>query len=362
MNPIVRLFGVVSLALLGAACNKSSASSSPTVDPKASAAPAASVAAPAAADVTPPPPSPSGPALRIGYSDWPGWVAWEIALQKGWFKEAGVEVDFKWFEYVPSMEAYSAGKVDAVCVTNGDALVTGSNGGKSVAILLNDYSNGNDMIVAKAGITSVAQLKGKKVGVEVGFVDHLLLMYALKSANLTDKDIKIVNVPTDQTPQTLKSGSVDAIAAWQPNSGSALKLVAGSTPIFTSANVPGIIYDELVVSPKSLAERRADWLKVVKVWDRVAKFINDEKNVDEAAKIMSARVGLTADQYKPLMKGTHIMDLAEGKKHWAKAEGLESVYGSSKIVDDFNLKNKVYKEAMKYEDYLDPSLADEVQK
>ncbi|MFZ5892112.1 MAG: ABC transporter substrate-binding protein [Myxococcota bacterium] len=362
MNPIVRLIGVATLALLGVACNKSSPSSTIAAETKPSeATPAASVAALPAAVPTPSP-TPSGPPLRIAYSDWPGWVAWEIALQKGWFKEAGVDVDFKWFEYVPSMEAYSAGKVDAVCVTNGDALVTGSNGGKSVAILINDYSDGNDMIVAKPGITSVAQLKGKKVGVEVGFVDHLLLMYALKSANLSEKDIKIVNVPTDQTPQTLKSGSVDAIAAWQPNSGAALKLVAGSTPIFTSANVPGIIYDELVVSPKSLAERRADWFKVVKVWDRVAKFVKDEANLDEAAKIMSARVGLTPEQYKPLMKGTHFLDLAEAKKHWQKAEGLESVYGSSKIVDDFNLKNKVYKESMKYEEYLDPSLADEALK
>lgn len=362
MTPLVRLIGVAALALLGVACNKSSPHASGTAEAKPSAdVAAAAVAAPSAA-VPAPPPASGGPALRIAYSDWPGWVAWEIGIQKGWFKEAGVDVDFKWFEYVPSMEAYSAGKVDAVCVTNGDALVTGSNGGKSVGILINDYSDGNDMIVAKPGITSVAQLKGKKIGVEVGFVDHLLLLYALKSANLSEKDVKIVNVPTDQTPQTLKSGSVDAIAAWQPNSGSALKLVAGSSAIFTSANVPGIIYDELVVSPKSLAERRADWLKVVKVWDRIAKFVKDGANADEAAKIMSARVGLTADQYKPLMKGTHFMDLAEGKKHWAKAEGLESVYGSSKIVDDFNLKNNVYKASMKYEEYLDPSLADEASK
>jgi NitT/TauT family transport system substrate-binding protein len=360
MIAIVRLAGFLALSVFFSGCSKSTTSSSggSTDKPAAAAAP---MPGSAAATVAPPPaptPTPSGPPLRIAYSDWPGWVAWEVAIQKGWFKEAGVEVDFKWFEYVPSMEAYSAGKVDAVCVTNGDALVTGSNGGKSVAILLNDYSDGNDMIVAKAGITSVAQLKGKKVGVEVGFVDHLLLMYALKAANLTDKDIKIVNVPTDQTPQTLKSGSVDAIAAWQPNSGAALKLVAGSTPIFSSKDVPGIIYDELVVNPKSLAERKADWQKVIKVWDRVAKFIHDEKTVDEAAKIMSARVSLTPADYKKLMAGTHIMDLAEAKKHWQKADGLESVYGSSKIVDDFNVKNKVYKAAMKVDEYLDPALAD----
>ena len=50
----------------------------------------------------------AGP-LRIGYSDWPGWVAWEVAIEKGWFKEAGVDVKFDWFDYAASMEAFSAG-------------------------------------------------------------------------------------------------------------------------------------------------------------------------------------------------------------------------------------------------------------
>ena len=66
--------------------------------------------------------------LKIAYSDWPGWVAWEIGVQKGWFKEAGVDVEFLWFDYVPSMDAYVSGKADAVCMTNGDALVTGATG------------------------------------------------------------------------------------------------------------------------------------------------------------------------------------------------------------------------------------------
>src|SRR5882762_2687451 len=206
----------VTLSVLGWLLTSAFACSKPAPPP----APADTAAAPAAPSAAPmasaaaPAGSVDAPAvpgqLRIAYSDWPGWVAWEIAIQKGWFKEAGVDVDFKWFEYAPSMEAYSAGKVDAVAVTNGDALVTGSSGGKSTCIVANDYSDGNDMIVAKPGIKTVAQLKGKKIGVEVGFVDHLLLMNALKSAHMSDKDITIVNVPTDQTPQSLKSGTVDA--------------------------------------------------------------------------------------------------------------------------------------------------------
>jgi NitT/TauT family transport system substrate-binding protein len=301
-------------------------------------------------------PAAAGPALTIAYSDWPGWVAWDIGLKKGWFDAAGVKVDFKWFEYVPSMEAFSAGKVDAVAMTNGDQLVTGASGAPSVAILLNDYSNGNDMIVAKAGIDSVTQLKGKKIGVEVGFVSHLLLLNALKASKLSDKDIEIVNLPTDQTPQALKSGSVDAIVAWQPNSGQALREVAGSKAIFTSANLPGIIYDVLAVNPKSLAERQADWEKVTAVWFQIADYIADEKNRSDVLSIMSARVGLSPDQYAGLIQGTFFLDARGNAKHYRPGDSLESVFFSSQMVDGFNMEHGVYKVSQKPETYLNSNV------
>src|SRR5689334_16569328 len=77
--------------------------------------------------------------LKIAYSDWPGWIAWDIAIRKGWFKEAGVDVEFKFMEYEASMEAFKAGKVDATCMTNGDAMVIGANGKPSKGIVINDY-------------------------------------------------------------------------------------------------------------------------------------------------------------------------------------------------------------------------------
>ncbi|MES1207608.1 MAG: ABC transporter substrate-binding protein, partial [Pseudomonadota bacterium] len=120
----------------------------------------AAVAPPAAAPVAAePPPKAAVAPLRIAFSDWPGWTAFEVGIQKGWFKEAGVDVEFSWFEYTPSMEAFAAGKVDAVMMTMGDALVTGAPGARSVAILITDFSNGNDMIVAKKGIASSKALK-----------------------------------------------------------------------------------------------------------------------------------------------------------------------------------------------------------
>lgn len=294
--------------------------------------------------------------LKIAYSDWPGWVAWEIAIQKGWFKEAGVDVEFQWFDYVPSMDAFVAGKVDAVCMTNGDALVTGATGKPSVGILINDFSNGNDMIVAAPGIESIKELKGKKVGLEEGFVTHLLLLTGLEKNGMKAEDVTIVNTPTNETPQVLASKAVDAIGAWQPNSGQALKALPGSKPVFTSADAPGIIYDLLYVSAESLEKNRDEWAKVVKVWYRIAEYIRDEENIDDALKILAGRVKISPEEYEPFLKGTYILTLDEALKRWEKGEGLGNVYGSSKVVDDFNLKAGVYEKSQDVGKYLDPSL------
>ena len=294
--------------------------------------------------------------LKIGYSDWPGWVAWEVAIEKQWFKEEGVDVQFEWFDYVASMDAFAAGKLDAVTMTNGDALVTGATGAKSVMILINDYSNGNDMIVGKPGINSLKDLKGKKVGVEIGFVDHLLLLNGLEKNGMTESDVELVNVPTNETPQVLASGDVAAIGAWQPNSGIALKLVPGSKPIYTSADEPGLIYDVLAVSPSSLAERKAEWAKVAKVWYRVVNYIKDPATYNDAVRIMASRVGVDPEEYKSFIKGTKILTLDEAKKFFVKGDGFTSLYGSSKISDDFNLANDVYKEAQDIDAYIDPSI------
>jgi NitT/TauT family transport system substrate-binding protein len=306
------------------------------------------------------PPALRAAPLKIAYSDWPGWVAWEVANQKGWLKDAGVDVEFLWFEYGPSMDAFTAGKADAVMVTNGDSLVTGANGAKNIVIMLTDYSNGNDMIIAKPGIKSLAELKGKKIGLEVGLVEHLMLLNALKKAGMTESDVTIVNTPTNQTPQVFASGQVDAIAAWQPNAGQALKAVAGSTAIYTSADVPGLIYDTIVVSPQSLAQHRADWVKLVSVWDKTLAYITDPATKDDALKIMAARTGSTPADYAAFIGGTHFLSLADGAKIIAKkGPGLDSLVGSSAIANDFNVKNSVYKEAQDVSTYIDASLTAE---
>jgi NitT/TauT family transport system substrate-binding protein len=294
--------------------------------------------------------------LKIGYSDWPGWVAWQVAIEKNWFKEAGVDVKFEWFDYSASMEAFTAGKVDAVTMTNGDALVTGAGGGKSVMVLITDYSNGNDMIIAKPGIKSLADLKGKKVAVETGLVEHLLLRAGMKKLGMQAGDITIVNAKTNEMPQVLASKDIAAVGAWQPIANEAIKGSPGAKAIYTSADEPGLIYDVLAVAPGSLNARRAEWQKVVKTWDRVVAYINDPKTQGDAVKIMAARSGVTPAEYLPLLKGTRLLTLEEGAKAYQKGNDYKSLHGSTEIANTFNWYNKVYSFSQKVDTYIDPSL------
>lgn len=280
--------------------------------------------------------------LKIGYSDWPGWVAWEVAQQKGWFEEAGLKVELVWFEYGPSLEAFAAGTIDAVSMASGDAMVLGAAGRPSKALVINDYSNGNDMVIGRAGLSSIADLKGKKVGVELNLVDHLLLLKALEIHGLSERDVTLVNMPTNDTPQALAAGGVDAIAAWNPVAAQTLQQVGGSKALFTSREVPGLIYDGLFVDPQQLNERRSDWEKVAQVWFRVVDFIRDPATQAEAVAIMSARVGTTPERYAGFLSGTHLLDLDDNLRVLADNTDLSSILGSSRIVNEFNIAQGVY--------------------
>ena len=294
--------------------------------------------------------------LKIGYSDWPGYTLLEVAKQKGWFKEAGVDVDLVWFDYLASIDAYSAGKIDADCIVATDALGAGATGAKGKFIALLDFSEGSDMIVGKPGVESIKDLKGQKVGVEVGLVEHLLLLQALKANGMTQADVTLVPTPTNETPQTLASGQVAAVGAWYPVSGQALKQVAGSKKLFTSAQAKGLIYDVLSVNPASLSAHKEDWARVAKVYYRCVAYLQDPKTRDEAIKIMAAKVGADPAEYATNVPGTHFLTVPEAKAALKKGTGLDSIYGSIEIGNQFNLDNKVYAESQKAEDYVAPSI------
>ena len=298
--------------------------------------------------------------ISIGYSDWPGFVAWQVAIEKGWLKEAGVNVDFKWFDYSASLSAFSANQLDAVLVTNGDNLVTASGGTKGVMIMATDYSAGNDVIIAKDGINNISDLKGKSVATEKGLVDHLLLSTAMVDAKMNVADVKLVNTMTNELPQVFASPEISAIAVWQPVANQALKAVAGSKIIFSSQDKPGLIYDTLTVNMTHLSANKEEWKKIIQVWDKTVKYINDPATHADAVKIMSNRVGVDPTQYEQFIGGTHLLDLAANKTVFKKGTGFDSIYGSTYHVNKFNVENGLYKTEMDVDSAIYPTLVEEL--
>jgi len=342
VKPVMHAMTVMALSvgvMLGGCSKKTETSTDPAA--------ASAVATPA-----------SNTPLVIGYSDWPGFVAWQVAIDKGWLKDAGLNVQFQWFDYSASLSAFAAGKLDAVLVTNGDDLVNASAGSRGIMVFATDYSSGNDMIVAKPGIDKLADLKGKTVAVEKGLVDHLLLATALEQNKIPADSVKLLNSPTNELPQVLASGKVDAVALWQPVAGQALKAVTGSKAIFTSADQPGLIYDVLSVSPASLSQHRDDWIKLSKVWDKLVAYINDPATQADAVKIMAARSGVDPVVYTGYLKGTHLLDLTHNKDIMVKKDGFASLYGSTQHVNQFNLDNSIYSKdkAPMIDSLIDPQL------
>jgi NitT/TauT family transport system substrate-binding protein len=242
--------------------------------------------------------------IVLAFSAWPGWFPWQVAQEQGLFARNGVTVELKYFDnYLDSLKALATETVTANSQTLNDTLISVSGGAKQTIVLVNDNSTGNDQIIARAGITSVAQLKGLTIAVEEGTVDHFLLLLALKKAGLTGKDVTIKALPTDAAAAAFKAGQVDAVGAFAPFTTTALQR-PGSAAIATSKDFPGAIPDHLVFTAPFVAAHRDLVQKVVKTWYDTLAWIAAHHT--DAVAIMARRAGVSTADYLSYDAGTTI--------------------------------------------------------
>ena len=244
--------------------------------------------------------------VKVGVSDWPGWVAWYVAEQKGFFKKNGADVKLVWFaNYTDSISALSSGQLDANSQTWSDTLGPLAKGLPLKAVLVNDNSAGNDAVMVSPKIKSFADLKGKTIALEQFSVSHFVLATALAKNGMTQKDVKIVNLSAGDAAAAFLAGRVDAAVVWNPWVNQ-IQASGKGRALFTSKDMPGLIPDLLVAQEKSLKAKRKDFVGMVKAWYETEKFIREQP--DEAAKIMSKVVGMKPDDYKVFLPGTRFFD------------------------------------------------------
>lgn len=296
--------------------------------------------------------------VKIGTSDWPGWVAWYIAEQKGYFKKYGADVRLVWFaNYSDSVAALSSGQIDGNSQAWSDTMAPLAKGVPLKVIMVNDNSAGNDALMVGPKIKRFADLKGKKIALEQFSLSHFLLVTALSKNGMTPKDVNIVNLSAGDAAAAFMSGKVDAAVVWNPWVNK-IELSGKGKPLFTSKDIPGLIADLLVVQEKSLKTHRKDYIGMIKAWYDVEKFIRE--NPDEAAKIMSKVVGLQPEEYKVYLPGTHFFDQAANLEAFGPASNPKSLLGVAPVINKFLLEHKLLEGSVDPAKGLDGSLVQEI--
>ncbi|MFS2161568.1 putative urea ABC transporter substrate-binding protein [Pseudomonas sp. Pseusp122] len=217
--------------------------------------------------------------FNVCWTIYAGWMPWEYAGTQGivdkWAKKYGITIKVTQLnDYVESINQYTAGQFDGCTMTNMDALTIPAAGGvDSTALVVSDFSNGNDGIVIKGSGKKVADLKGMNVNLVELSVSHYLLARALDSVDLTEKDLKVVNTSDADISAAFNTDDVKAVTTWNPMLAD-IKAKPGVTEVFDSSKIPGEIMDMMVVNSETLKDNPALGKALTGAWFEVVALMN----------------------------------------------------------------------------------------
>jgi len=225
-----------------------------------------------------------------------------IAREKGFFREAGLDADIKYFP--------SGGDLMSAFV--GGSIAYGSAGATPVLTVLSrpfplrivaqisDISGAQQLLVKKS-IASLDALRGKKVGLLRGTASEALFNSIVKSYGFDAATVQLVNMGPAEMITAFVRGDVDAVALWEPHSSKARKLGDGKTLVSGTYSFLGPqpvarrVYGDhavLFVTETTLKEQPAITRSVLAALQKANTFI--EANRAEAIAILAKEYGLDA--------------------------------------------------------------------
>jgi len=231
--------------------------------------------------------------IRVAHSTWIGYGPLYIAKEKGFFKDAGVEVDLKIVESSSdSITALAAQRLDAVASTMDSFTLFVGNGADLKVVIGMDDSNGGDGIVAKKELKSPADLKGHTVAVQKGSASQFLLSQVLAKDNLTLSDVKVVDMKAGDAGAAFVTGRVDAAVTWQPWLGRAKETDFGHV-LASTAELPGLIVDAIAFRSAYVKEHPKSVQGFVDGYGKAIEFLH--ANPAEAKEIIGRNLSMTPE-------------------------------------------------------------------
>lgn len=256
------------------------------------------------------------PTFNICWSIYAGWMPWDYAQQNGivkkWADKYGIDIKFVQVnDYIESVNQYTSGGFDGCTMTNMDALTIPASGGvDSTALIVGDYSNGNDGILVK-GADSVAALKGKPINLVELSVSHYLLARALDKSGMSEKDVKVVNTADADLVAAFTTPEVNAIVTWNPLLAEAQKQ-PDSHLVFSSAQIPGEILDLLVVNTDTLKQHPELGKALTGAWYETLKTMSGPSpKAKKARSLMAEASGTDLAGFDQQLAATHLFSDAK---------------------------------------------------
>ncbi len=219
----------------------------------------------------------------------------ELASEKGWFKEEGINVEILSFSNGPAAnEAIVSGDLDVVYAVGDQPFVTQvARGVDAIIISAATRQSTNVGIQARDGINTVYDLKGKKIAVGIGTMNHKNLLAILNDFDITDSQLEIVNGSGTEAFNSLQNGSLDAVyysTAWdgiQAEKAGGHKIIDGN----------GHEANTFTYTTRKFAEENPDLIiSFLKVLYRAEKYI--QTNSDDAYKTIADFLGVDVEKIR----------------------------------------------------------------
>ncbi len=227
--------------------------------------------------------------FSVCWSIYVGWMPWEYGdssgIVKKWADKYDIEIDVVQInDYIESINQYTAGEFDACTMTNMDALtIPSASFVDSTALVVGDFSNGNDGIVLKDH-SSLKSIRGQQVNLVELSVSHYLLARGLESIGLRERDVKVVNTSDADLVAAYTTKDVTSVVTWNPLL-SEITAMPNSTKVFDSSQIPGEIIDLLVVNTKTLKANPKLGKALAGAWYEImAKMQNNDQALTHMAK------------------------------------------------------------------------------
>jgi NitT/TauT family transport system substrate-binding protein len=236
--------------------------------------------------------------FNVAWSIYVGWMPWDYADRSGilkkWADKYGIKIKLTQVnEYVESINQYTAGTFDACVMTNMDMLTIPAAGGvDSTALIVGDFSNGNDGVVLKGKGKTLTDIKGQKVNLVELSVSHYLLARALESAGLRERDLKVINTSDADIVAAFSAPATTAVVTWKPQL-SAVLSAPNAQLVFDSSKIPGEILDLMVVKTDVLTANPKLGKALVGAWYETLALMFKNDAAGQAAQTAMAKASGT---------------------------------------------------------------------